>query len=406
MLLGSFLTVLIVGAGILFLLRTDDPGSEGTVPATTDSASAGANEAAEVPAASSNAVAVEAVFPELGVLHEMVALGEGKILMFGGLVPLDQATRPFEGTWIFDATSGLWSALAPETAPSPRIGHAMALHPPTGIVVLFGGGTPEPRRCPRTRFCAGPEDNQVWHYDPGAGTWEDMTPPVPGEDWPAPRFGARFAYEPVTGRLLMFSGVGVFGDQFTPTFYEDTWAYDPEANRWEDLTSADPATPQPIGRTMYGLAWNEAAQRVMLFGGDSISGTDDDRLWAFNPATAAWEDRGASDSGPYERWFHLAAVDPRSGRLVLIGGTGSVLTPITGGAIREVEMLDEVWTWSEAEGWIAQNRMEVLLNPVAGAADAATQGIIVYDGDEVVMSYDASTDRWEPLAERPEGPDD
>jgi hypothetical protein len=95
----------------------------------------------------------------------MVALGDSRILMFGGLVFLDDDTRPFEGTWIFDATTGEWAVSDPDEAPSTRAGHSMALHPPTGKVVLFGGGTAELRFCPRTRFCVGPEDNQVWHYD-------------------------------------------------------------------------------------------------------------------------------------------------------------------------------------------------------------------------------------------------
>lgn len=343
-----------------------------------------------------------AAFPEESVFHEMAAVGDGVVVVFGGLIPDDSSTRPFDGTWTLDMMSGEWSVSQPDPAPSPRIGHAFAYHPPTGRVVLFGGGTTQPRRCPRTRFCAGPEDAQLWQYEPETGVWLNMTP-SDAEDvaWPSPRFGAAFAYEPVTERLLMFGGVGVFGDAFTPTFYDETWAYDPTTNEWEDLSVADEGSLRPPGRSAFGMAWNDDAERVMLFGGDGLSGDDDDRLWAFDPVSTVWEDLGVSESGPRERWFHVVTSDPRSGRLVVIGGTGSVFTAIQGGFIRSVEYLDEVWTWSPGEGWVAQNRTVAPLTPVSGVADPATLGIIVYDGHDV-LSYDVSVDAWETIADRPE----
>jgi hypothetical protein len=195
----------------------------------------------------------------------------------------------------------------------------------------------------------------------------------------------------------MFSGVGVFGERFTPTFYEDTWAYDPVANEWEDLTDLD--APHPIGRTTYGMIWDEMSRRVMLFAGDSLSGTDDDRLWAFDPATVSWEDLGVGEMGPYDRWYHLLTTDPQSGRLVMVGGSGSILTPIQGGSIRNVGPLDEVWTWSEAEGWLAMNRMDDVMTPVAGAGDPGSLAVIAYDGGDV-MSYDVALDQWTSIAHR------
>ena len=406
---GTAFAAVVLVSGTLLLLRSGDDVAE--VPATSVAASDGseATAASGAPVGVTETIApvvvATQVFPEPSVFHEMVALGDGRLLMFGGQLPLRDGALAFEGTWVFDATVGEWSVSEPDPAPSPRYGHAMALHPPTGTIVLFGGGATQPRPCRRTRICTGPEDNQVWHYDPADDAWTDMTPPVPDEDsWPVARFGARFAYEPVTERFIMFSGIGVFGENFTPTYYEDTWAYDPVTNEWEDLTSADGDAPRPIGRTMYGFVWNEEAQRVMLFAGDSLSGTDDDHLWAFDPETSTWEDRGVAELGPFDRWFHILTIDPQSGRLVLIGGSGSILTPIQGGTRRGVDALDEVWTWSEAEGWIAQNRMEAPMSPVSGAGDPATLGIVAYDGHDV-MSYDAALDVWSLLAHREESDD-
>jgi len=410
---ASFLLVLL-GGGSLLLLRPGDDTVEATAETTTAAAvvvddsvvTTAPGDTAAFAATTSTTVAAAQVFPEPGVHHEMVALGDGKVLMFGGFIPLDDDTGPLEGTWVFDATVGEWSVSDSDPAPSPRFGHAFALHPPTARVVLFGGGTTQPRSCPMTRLCTGPEDNQVWHYDPGTDTWENMTPPVPDQgSWPTIRFGTRFAYEPVTERLIMFSGVGVLGEDLNPTFYEDTWAYDPVTNEWEDLTLSDDDAPRPLGRAGYGMVWSEEARRVMLFGGDSLSGLDDDHLWAFDPETATWEDRGVTEMGPYERWHHLLTVDPQSDRLVLIGGSGSVLTPIASGTSRSVDVLDEVWTWSEAEGWLARNRMETPMSPVSGVAVPRTLSIIAYDGHDV-MSYDTTADLWASTAERQEPDDD
>ncbi|MEE8497094.1 MAG: hypothetical protein V3S62_01015 [Acidimicrobiia bacterium] len=404
----AFAAVVLVSGAVLMLRSGDDVSAPPTTsPAATDGSevTGAAGAPVGVTETTTPVGAAIQVYPEPSAFHEMVALGDGRLLLFGGLIPLDDGTLPLEGTWMFDATVGEWTVSHPVPAPSPRFGHAMALHPPTGIIVLFGGGTTQPRRCPRTLFCTGPEDNQVWHYDPVAGSWAHMTPPVPDEaSWPVARFGVRFAYEPVTERFIMFSGVGVFGERFTPTYYEDTWAYDPVTNEWENLTSADDDAPRPIGRTTYGFGWNEEARRVMLFAGDSLSGTDDDHLWAFDPETSTWEDRGVAEMGPFDRWFHLLTTDPQSGRLVLIGGSGSILTPIQGGTIREVDALDEVWTWSEAEGWIAQNRMEAPMGRVSGAGDPATLGIIAYGGGDV-MSYDSALDVWSVLAHREQSDD-
>jgi hypothetical protein len=391
--------VLVLGAGLVWLRS----GGEAAEPATEVDPGVSTSVTAEAGAGDSTTTTVPEIapFPEQSVFHEMVALGDGTVLLFGGLIPLDgNDTRPLLGTWRFDATSGEWSVAESESVPSARFGHAMSLHPPTGTVVLFGGGTTVPRPCPRTRLCTGPEDNQIWHFDPDGETWQNMTPAVTDDaSWPAPRFGARLVYEPVTERFVMFGGVGVFGDAFTPTFYEDTWAYDPIANEWEDLTGE--AAPRPIGRTTHGMVWNEDAQRIVMFAGDSLSGLDDDHLWTFDPSMGVWEDRGFDEMGPRDRWFHLFTTDPQSGRVVLIGGSGSVFTPIQGGTIREVAALYEVWTWSEAEGWVALNRYDEALSPVSGVADPATLALIVFDGHDV-LSYDVAVDSWTVLAERPE----
>lgn len=388
-------------ATVFLLSRGDDVASTTTLPPAAGGTSLAPPTGTDD--GSSTEPAVEVVFPESrGRFHEWVSIGGGELVMFGGLISLgDSGTAPFEGTWRFDTATGTWSVETPAVAPSPRFGHAMAYHPPTGRVVVFGGGTTSPRGCPRIRFCPGPEDDELWQYDPATGIWESMKPAsTEGVDWPIPRFGMRMVYEPVTERLVLFGGVGVFGDALTPNFWNDTWAYDPATNVWEELSDPDEAL-RPQGAVQYGMVWNEETQRVLMFGGDGIP-DDPQNLYAFDPSTGAWEDLGVAEpgEGPKDRWFHSMVSDPQSGRAVVIGGNGSIYRIISGGTIRTNGDLDEVWTWSAAEGWIL---MEALAGDVIGAAaapDELTKMIVVYGGGDV-WSYDGAADTWRVVWERP-----
>jgi hypothetical protein len=408
-LLGAALVALVLGLGGFVLLSGDDgtvpdtPGAATTVADGDGATSAPGGEGGDV---TTTVAPTEETAPEAnGGFHEMVAIGDGEMLLFGGFIGLDNGTAPFEGTWRFDVIEGSWSVEDPGIAPSPRYGHAMAFHPPTGKVVVFGGGATTPRPCPRIRTCPGPEDNEVWQYDPATGIWEDMTPPdTEAVVWPTPRFGMRFAYEPITERLITFGGAGVFGENFTPNFWNDTWAYDPATNTWEDLSDPDEES-RPHVAVEYGLVWNEDAGRVLMFGGDGIPG-DPESLFAFDPETATWEDLGTNDpgEGPKDRWFHTMVADPQTGRTVVIGGNGSIYRIISGGTIRENGNLDEVWTWSPAEGWVAMNPLERDIVAVAAAGDPGSLGIIVYGGDDV-LSYDAAVDAWSVIWDRPDEDD-
>ena len=68
--------------------------------------------------------------------------------------------------------------------------------------------------------------NDTWAYDPAANTWADLTPSGP---LPSVRGSAAMVYDPSTRRIIMFGGVAA-------TRFNDTWAYDPVGNTWTDLS--------------------------------------------------------------------------------------------------------------------------------------------------------------------------
>jgi hypothetical protein len=407
---ASVVAVIVLGIVVFGFLRGEpvDDVTGTTVAATDATDPSGSTVATSDPGADTTIAPAEAVFPEgNGRFHEMVAIGDGEMVLIGGFIALpDGSTAPFEGTWRFSVEEGTWAVEEPAIAPTPRFGHAVALHPPTGKVVVFGGGDTTPRPCPRIRFCPGPEDDQVWQYDPQTGIWEDMTPPdTEAVAWPVSRFGHRFVYEPVTERLITFGGVGVFGENFTPNFWNDTWAYDPATNTWEDLSDPDEAT-RPIGAVQYGLVWNEEAGRVLMFGGDGLSGVDPETLYALDPETGVWEDLGIAEPGvgPKDRWFHSMVADPQSGRTVVIGGNGSIYRIISGGTTRSNGNLDEVWTWSPAEGWVQMAPLEGDVVAAAAAGDPGSRAIVVYGGGNV-WAYELAIDTWSIVWDRPDDSD-
>ena len=83
-----------------------------------------------------------------------------RTILFGGADDnfLDEET--YDDTWAFDAKTGTWAELKPESAPSPRGWHAMAYEPDEEVIILFGGGPL------RQEYTA-----ETWIYDPANNTW-------------------------------------------------------------------------------------------------------------------------------------------------------------------------------------------------------------------------------------------
>ena len=52
------------------------------------------------------------------------------------------------------------------------------------------------------------------------------------------------AYDPTSGRLIMFGGSAGDGGRL-----DDTWAYDPAANAWTELKPSGDAALRPLRRT-------------------------------------------------------------------------------------------------------------------------------------------------------------
>lgn len=383
---GGFIAVGALGIlavlALVWLAGGDDAGGAAAAAPTTTPGSVAD------PAVPTTAV-VLAEAPAPGFFAELAMTGDGVAVLFGGFTPDGNVRIDRPETLLYDSANGAWTALLPDPSPSPRFGHAFAFHPPTGKVVLFGGGINRPAGCRLVRFCPGPTDQQLWLFDPVARVWEDVTPADPPADaWPAARYGARFAFDERSGDLILFGGVSITNRN--PTFYEETWSLDVATATW---TLLQPAVSPP-GRAFGGMAAVDG--RIMLFGGDGEAGVDDPTLWSFDPAAVAWTQ--SEDRGPTARWLSMTGVDPMTGRLLVVGGEGNIFTQISESvSARSIGPLAEVWSWSASEGWVAANPLdEAVLAPVGGV-DPANGRLLLFEGHGF-FAYEASLDRWVPLA--------
>src|SRR5438128_9667416 len=85
-----------------------------------------------------------------------------------------------------------WTQRSPASSPEGRFDVALAVHPATDRVVLFGG------------YHAGPLGD-TWTWD--GTTWTQLHPPTS----PPARADAAMAVDPSTGRVVLFGGAGSNG---------------------------------------------------------------------------------------------------------------------------------------------------------------------------------------------------
>ena len=272
------------------------------------------------------------------------------------------------------------------SGPSTRTGHAMAFDAATGQTVLFGGDeTPN-----------GIEQQDTWAYD---GGWT-----LAASDGPDRRLGHTMAYDSLGGRVLLFGGqprgwgggtdsrlwawngsawsvvadfmpvarkqVAIAYDQArdrvvwfggltaSSTYYDDTWEFD--GGQWAEVV---PVSTRPAARSNYAIAYDAARQQVVMFGGysPSFGALNDTWLWD----GADWVQ--AANTGPSPRYGHQMVYDSVREMIVMYGGRG------------DAGWDKDTWGW-DGTGW-------VLLAPFDPSRSDDAHGPMAYDSvrDRVVM---------------------
>jgi len=209
----------------------------------------------------------------------------GQVVLFGGE---DSSGNTLNDTWVWDGTN--WAQQAPATSPAAREDGMMAYDPSSGGVVLFGGFTHP------TQYL---NDTWVWN----GSNWTEQSPATS----PSAREAGGMATDTVNGRALLFGGTdgsGVMGD---------TWEW--SGGNWTELNP----TTSPVIRFFPAMAEEAGEGKIVLFGGGNFAQNLLGDTWEWDEGSGTWTEDSPANS-PAARDSAMMAFDPGAGRMVLFGG--------------------------------------------------------------------------------------
>ncbi|CAN7375559.1 cadherin-like beta sandwich domain-containing protein [Paenibacillus sp. LjRoot56] len=254
-------------------------------------------------------------------------------------------------------TDYTWQRVTTNLSPGARQGAAMIFDEMAENVVMFGG-----------QSNSGLFD-ETWIWDGYEKTWREELHLASS---PSKRKGAAMAYDPSTGKVLLFGGEGQSG-----ALLGDTWLWDGMDAKWEQVQGL---TDSPIARGGAQLAYN--GDQLVLFGGYSGSGSSkhlQDDTWLWNGT--GWT-QATPDDKPPAAYGGQMAFDGQTA--VLYGGNkGQITASYTGTATKETKTITHddssplLWKWNrEAKNW----------SSIAGPEAYGRWGqAMAYDGRRIVF---------------------
>lgn len=193
-----------------------------------------------------------------------------KTVLFGGY----DGDNYRNDTWTWDGTT--WTEVKPakDRKPESRAMMTMWYDPVLKKTVLYSGMGRPNIDSRIQRF------SDMWSFD-GTG-WNKLAPATnPGE-----RFGAQATVDPRTNKVLLFGGLFVEKEGEVAKrqyFANDTWEWD--GANWRKIETA----VTPPGRQNFGMAFDPAAQKVVLYGG--YGGFYYSDLWTWDHVAQTWVPR-------------------------------------------------------------------------------------------------------------------
>ena len=176
---------------------------------------------------------------------------------------------------------------------------------------------------------------------------KDSLDVILSEERPTKRSEVIAVADPTTDKILMFGGndAPIVNQIPRAAYLDETWLFQPGFG-WSQLE-----IDAPHARGRHTAALDEANGRALLFGGrfreEGGSGNYDlfDDLWAFDFADETWTqvDDG-SGPGPTARYYVQSAWNPSDGALYVYCG-------LTNSDPLAFVRSDELWRWTEDDGW-------------------------------------------------------
>ena len=173
----------------------------------------------------------------------------------------------------FDPVANSWTAMAP--MPQAAIMATAVYYPPTNKIYVFGGED----------AVSGTNYNITRIYDIATNTW------TTGANMPDVHSFAAGGYIGATGKIYIISGYNT--GQVTSA-QPNTWAYDPVANSWMDLTATIPF-PHPTGGAAFGVINN----KLYIAGGRDAANLVINLTWEFDPVAGTYTAK-ADEPGSFQ----------------------------------------------------------------------------------------------------------
>jgi hypothetical protein len=247
---------------------------------------------------------------------QAVAFDESRrvVVMFGGMT-MDANTGSYSAsgeTWEWSPKTAKWTnRTGTGPAPEARSGAGMVFDGARGKLILFGG-----------RAKSGFDFEDTWEWEPATATWTNVSA---AGGHPSARSQHGMVYEKGNGKLLLFGGgrsdMASADGTGVAASLGDTWEYDPARYAWKQVT----VTTAPTARHGFGLVWDAARSKAVLFGGletetAESAGTPKQDTWEWDAATSTWTLRTTPSNQPSQRAGHAMAFDGKRGKVLLFGG--------------------------------------------------------------------------------------
>jgi uncharacterized protein (TIGR03437 family) len=272
--------------------------------------------------------------------------------------PQDRRLYLFGGTdnsgdtndlWYYDTAGDSWTRLNPTgAAPRARHGHTLNFDPVRRQLLVVAGQ-------------AGSLFGDVWSYDIATNAWRQLAANGSG---PSNRYGHSVILDTRRERLVLSHGFTSESGRF-----DDTWAFDLRTNRWQNIT---PSGSKPLRRCLHHAVYSAARDEMYLYGGCSSGAgpCPQGDLWILNLATNQWREAGLNPRPPGRQWYGISFDDARA-RLVLFGGSASFFLADTW----EFDPAANRWSPLEASGTAPSARSRLQ------GAYAAGQGNFFFGGN-------------------------
>ncbi len=199
---------------------------------------------------------------------------------------------PLTDTWAYDPAAGSWQAMTPPVAPPASEG-PMAYDDKADRIIYVAT---------LDGMTFGPL-SETWAYDYNNDTWAQLTTnqtPSPG------MVGGRMVYDSESDRLIFFGGYDIPNNGY----FNETWVFDLATNMWTQMTPAI----APPGTNFQSMVYDSAADRVLMWG--SVS---DDRLWSYDYNNDTWAEVAETGTPPLTDYTRMVYV-PALQQSILFGG--------------------------------------------------------------------------------------